>query len=106
MLSCENYPYPLIKKPLSLFKHIVVSLVPFVQGRSFLVSKLALKSIHFFTASSILKVKRIATFVTVIEIIIVSVTCVPLLWSSLLRYHLCLFEIVEIHRAVNQCAHL
>lgn len=44
MLSFENYLYHLIKKPLSLFKQH--TLVTFVQGTSFLVSKLALQAAH------------------------------------------------------------
>jgi len=107
MLSFENCPYSLIKKPLSLFKHITVSLVPFVRGRSFLVLKFALQSvpsdsIRYFEV----KVKTVANMVTVVEIIIQLVTCVPLLWSPLPCYCLCLFEIIEIPGAGNRCARL
>lgn len=103
MLSFENYPYCLIKESLSQFKHIVVSLVPFVRGRSFLVSKLALRSVLFDSVRYFkVKVKRIAN-ITLIEIIILLVTCVPPVCSSSLCYCLCLFETICIHGAVNWC---
>lgn len=93
MLSFENCPYPLTK--LSLLNTSL-----YLRAHCFLVSKLAL---HFDGIRCFkVKVKRIGNIILLIELIILVVTCVPLLWLCLLVLLPCLFETIQVHGAVDQ----